>query len=236
MNEDIDFGAALEPQPEPEIMPAVVEYETQPVAAMLAQFDRQVALMAERARGIVIITDPETNKKAAEWGAQAKRLRKRLEELRKHVVEPHNKFLTAVNNFFKRYQEPLEEIERSLGRKIGAFRQLLEQERHKKQAEVEAEAKRLQKQLEDEASAAATPFEAAIVAAPVVPEVPHVTRTPDGTASQRKVWTFIIEDEGKIPREFLKVDEQKIRQAVRAGQREIPGVRIYEDYVTGFRV
>jgi hypothetical protein len=237
MSEDIDFGIPLQ-EPEVETLP-VVQFETQPVVAMLVAFKQEVSLMVERAKGIPVITNDSTNQQAVEWGAQAKKLHKRLEELRKHWVVPHNEFVKEVNNFFKIYQGPLEEVERHLGRLIGGYRQFLENERRRKEAEMVAESRRLQAQIEDQAkkdAEAGQPYEVAPLAAPVLPEVPHVTRTSEGSASQRKEWTFEIEDESKVPREYLMVDERKLRQAVKGGVREIPGVKIFEQFITGFRV
>jgi hypothetical protein len=73
------------------------------------------------------------------------------------------------------------------------------------------------------------------VATPVVPEVAKVTRTVEGSASQRKEWTHEILNPDEVPREYCSVDERLIRKAVKGGVREIPGVRIYEDYITSFR-
>jgi hypothetical protein len=44
-----------------------------------------------------------------------------------------------------------------------------------------------------------------------------------------KVWTFEITDETLVPRAYLCLDEKKIREAVTAGTRDIPGVRIFQD-------
>lgn len=44
-----------------------------------------------------------------------------------------------------------------------------------------------------------------------------------------KRWVFEIKNAGLIPREYLQVDEKKIRDAIAAGTRDIPGVRIYQD-------
>ena len=44
----------------------------------------------------------------------------------------------------------------------------------------------------------------------------------------RKVWTFEVLDETKLPREYTQPDEAAIRKAVAAGVRQIEGVRIYE--------
>lgn len=46
-------------------------------------------------------------------------------------------------------------------------------------------------------------------------------------ASVSMVWDFEIIDKAQIPLEFLKVDETAIRNAIRAGEREISGVKIF---------
>ena len=47
-------------------------------------------------------------------------------------------------------------------------------------------------------------------------------------ASVSMVWDFEIIDKAQIPLEFLKVDETAIRNAIRAGQRDINGVKIFQ--------
>lgn len=47
-------------------------------------------------------------------------------------------------------------------------------------------------------------------------------------ASISMVWDFEIIDKAQIPLEFLKVDETAIRNAIRAGEREISGVKIFQ--------
>ena len=73
------------------------------------------------------------------------------------------------------------------------------------------------------------------VVAPVVQEAAKVTRTESGSASQRKVWTFEIINEKAVPAEYRIIDEQLIKDAVRMGTRDIPGVRIFEETKVVFR-
>lgn len=47
-------------------------------------------------------------------------------------------------------------------------------------------------------------------------------------ASVSMVWDFEIIDKAQIPLEFLKVDETAIRNAIRAGERNINGVKIFQ--------
>ena len=60
---------------------------------------------------------------------------------------------------------------------------------------------------------------------PLVPEI----RKKIGGIGSRLRWTFKVLDEKKIPRKYLLVDYPKIRQSLRIGIREIPGLEIYKE-------
>ncbi len=53
-------------------------------------------------------------------------------------------------------------------------------------------------------------------------------KTTGGSFTVKKVWTGEVADESKVPREYMAVDQKKINAAVKAGVRDIPGVRIFE--------
>lgn len=94
-----------------------------------------------------------------------------------------------------------------------------------------AEAERLRAQavrVEERAADKAETFEtrASQVVAPVAQQAaPKV-----GGISVPKVWIFEITDAALVPREYLVVDEKKIRGVVQAlkGATSIPGVRVFE--------
>ena len=50
----------------------------------------------------------------------------------------------------------------------------------------------------------------------------------DGVATKKSTWEFEIEDFSKIPREYLTLDEKKVKDKIKKGIREISGLRIYE--------
>jgi septal ring factor EnvC (AmiA/AmiB activator) len=113
-------------------------------------------------------------------------------------------------------------------------------ERGAKKAEMEALAKkaeeeRLEAIRKAEEEAKKNEVVAPTVVSPVVQEAPKVTRTEAGSASQRKVWTFEVVNQGEVPREYMSVDVAKIREAVKMGTRSISGVRIFEETKTVFR-
>ena len=71
------------------------------------------------------------------------------------------------------------------------------------------------------------------VEAPTVPEIVEPeestsVRTAEGTAYLQNRWTFELEDLAMVPADFLMLDEKKVRAAIKAGVREIPGLKIFE--------
>lgn len=48
------------------------------------------------------------------------------------------------------------------------------------------------------------------------------------TKGVTKTWTFDLEDLSEVPREYLVLDETKVRAAIKEGARHIPGIRIYQ--------
>ena len=60
-----------------------------------------------------------------------------------------------------------------------------------------------------------------------VPQTTQPLKVTDSTRT-RKRWTFEIEDETKIPREFLAINSVKINEAIRNGARNIEGLKIFQ--------
>lgn len=113
--------------------------------------------------------------------------------------------------------------------------------------QTEAEDRRLQEAVQLEAAGdrdGAERMIAAPVAAPVVtPATVFVPRPPIAAppkvegVSFRTEFDFRIVDESRIPREYLAVDEKKIRGVVKAlrQQARIPGVEVFERRVSSVR-
>jgi len=244
----VDWGAALtgpkgpeEPEVmEPEIMGPMdlVKFDTQPAALIVVRFKAEVKILTDQAALIRVIKDNETNKLAVEMGLQAKKLAVRLEKIRKDFVEPHNLYLKEINNFFHEVADPLTAIVHDLGRKTASYRQLLENERLKQEAAEAKARKDLQDKLDKEAAEATKKgegFKAVTILAPVTAPVPTVTRTEEGSASQRKKWVCKIVDPTKIPFEYCRPDQRLLDESVRNGVRAIPGCEIYQEFITQFR-
>jgi hypothetical protein len=168
--------------------------------------------------------------------ARIKTAMKKLVSVRKRMTDPLDQSRSEIMNFFR---DPLVKLETAEAAVKGAMLDYnAAQERLQREAQQkadEAARKQREKLLEQarKADAAGKAEKAALLevraethAAPViqreVPKFPGV-----GT---RTVWDFQIDDEAKVPREYLTVDEVKIRKIVQAmkGDAKIPGVRVFE--------
>jgi hypothetical protein len=66
-------------------------------------------------------------------------------------------------------------------------------------------------------------------AAPVAMPAATYVSAPSKIKGQTKSWTFEITNAAAVPREYLIVDSVKIREAMRSGVRDIPGVRFFQE-------
>lgn len=63
-----------------------------------------------------------------------------------------------------------------------------------------------------------------------------VMEVDDGKLSQITTWTYELEDLSKVPLEFLALDEKKVKEKIKKGIREIPGLKIFEKTNVTMRV
>jgi len=171
---------------------------------------------------------------------------KDLETLRKDAVAPLDAQRKAIQALFSSVAEPLEKAKRALQSQMGAWqaaenaRIRREQDEARKNVEAamiaEAAAKAAimtaAEEKVDEAVAAANAAEAARTKAEwteaYVPPERHGLKSAAGSTYFRAEWTFEVCDAAAVPRAYCAPDEKAIRAAVKAGVRDIAGVRIYQ--------
>lgn len=174
---------------------------------------------------------------AAEHLRSVKTAQKRVEAMRTEITDPLNQSLKAANNLFRTPGDKLATAERQIKSKLGAYQDEQDRKQRMEQDKADAEAKKERERIEELArkaresgrAAAADKHEAraeAVVAPVVQRDVPKVA----GVASTT-VWKFEVTNPALIPREYLSVDEQKIRRYVTAMKADgrIAGVRIYSE-------
>ena len=219
------------------------------------RFDRlsSEADIVQRRLGALVLRTQEDASRCNDDLGDLKKILIQIEDTRTEQVQPLNEQVGAINGAWRPIRTKLEEIEKAAKRKLGAFlqaerervareqaearRRQEEAQRKEQEALARAEAAKNSKAREKamaQANAASQALMEARAAEPMA--APTGLKTDLATTSTRMRWAFQVADAAKVPREFLCVDEKKIRAAVAQGAREIPGISIYEEETLATRV
>jgi hypothetical protein len=205
--------------------------------------DPQVRELTAEAQSLVALAGSYAVANAEEYAAAGEDLKRvkgakdRLERLRKSMTQPIDAAKKAIMDFFRGPSDQLDRAESQIKRSMIAFSNEQDRLRREEQARAEESARKERLRLEAQANkaeasgkvekAAALQQRAATVVAPVI------ERTPPKVigVSTREVWKFEVTDPAQVPREYLTVDESKIRRVVGAlkGDTKIAGVRVWSE-------
>lgn len=172
---------------------------------------------------------------------------KQAEEERKRLVKPFNDGVAQINARFKSITLPLQDAVGMLKDKMLTFQRAAErkaeeerQRRQREQDEIDRkererkaaeEAQNLKEATDGEEQDRAAP--PARIEEPPPPAVassfkPSTYGQTGAISTVKKVWKHELADISQVPAQYLLLDTVKVNQAVRAGIREIPGVRIFQ--------
>lgn len=181
----------------------------------IVKIQNQNKPVIRKAEALVIkVSDDET---AAYGILQAIKGRQKIvEDMRTAITKPMNKSLKEVNALFKTLSEPLKTADGIIREKILDFRAKREEAAAKRQAKLEAKAEVAEEAGDDEKA-----MELSEKAEEVEANV--------GESTVSKRWTFEIVDINKVPRDYLIVAFPVVNAAIRNGERNIPGLRIYQE-------
>lgn len=184
------------------------------------------------------ISTTEDLEAAAELFSDLKRERDDHERARVAEKEPHLEAGRAVDARWKPVLTTLDSAAAAIASKIKAFKAEMdrkaEEEQRRLRAQQERERARLAKQAEKaEARGLTETADALIREAETMQPAIVTSAMPPRTAGLQLAdnWTFVVEDEGLLPREYLVPDLVAIRRTVKAlkGRTAIPGVRVFNE-------
>ncbi len=206
----------------------------------------------------IAVKSAEQSAVAITTAKQVKEYAKKIEDRRKAIVKPLNDMVDRVNAYAKEIKAPLDQAEAHIKGELLSWERELEKKRREEFEKAEAERKRLEAEAQLKMAAEREAAETvAMFAAPETAnlskavieaeearvqkelEKAHADKVADINANKvsgvRKTWTFEIRDAASVPRDFLSVDEKKIREAIRLGVREIQGINIYQETSVAIR-
>lgn len=191
---------------------------------------------------LIMLKETARTLEAAREGMKAPHLAagRRVDGFFKPLIDTATKVAGEVGSYLltiRREQERIVDAERARIQKENEARErealeAVRRDREAADAKAKAEAEAAgftPAEVKDWTAAAVADVPAVIIQQEVIPApVPNAVRSSVGSSVLTRRWTFEITEAADIPIDFLTVDEGKIRKAIAAGIRTIPGVRIYQ--------
>jgi len=179
----------------------------------MASESKSVAEVCTQAMALVV-EDEASHELAAEATRYAKAQIKLLEDKRKSVTQPLLAVKREIDSWFKPVVAQWQEAERDLKAKMLGYVKKVQEANRQAAA----------------AAAAAETSEEAVTALQAIADKPQVK----GVHSVKR-WTYEVIDVTSVPEQYLAVDHEEVTAAIKAGTREIPGLRIYQDETLAIR-
>lgn len=183
------------------------------VKGQLAMYDVQVDKVVMMANQIKV-SDSIGAERALEFAGEARKIKKRIEGTRLKITEPYRDFVSEINATAKRYTERLDAVSTAIEAKLTTWKQ----EEAKKAAEIDL-------------SASLENGDALILATTDTSKI----NVANCSAYDRDVWKYEVADIFQVPIDYLEVNQNSVKLAIKNGLRNIPGLRIYKETVTQLR-
>lgn len=202
--------------------------------AEVREITEQTETLLARGMNCVVKSDGDFEVAALDL-QHVKGVLKRMTDTRMSFTRPLDASKKAIMDFFRGPEDKLARAENGIKRAMTGYQQEQERLRQEDQRRADEAARREREKLIARANKASDAGKidkaleledrASTVVAPVISrEPPKVSGV-----SMRDVWKFEVVDEQEVPRQYLSVDEGKIRKVVGALRADckIPGVRIW---------
>jgi hypothetical protein len=210
-------------------------------AIVLTESTVQVEAMESKTT-LLTVANQDAFNLAAESVQVAKRMLKELEDQRKSENRVFDVKIGENNARYQPLSMKLKALIASLDGKMSEFtrRQLAEQAAERAR-QLKAAEEAAAKKAEEETLPWLTPEVPAVVLAPAPPPIKPTTVTTEGAVAMRENWKCEVENVDLVP-EFVihpktkakvflfYVDQSALREVVRAGLHEIPGVKIWSEF------
>ena len=178
----------------------------------------QVNELVKQAYGFVIASKEE-NDKAMELKAKLKSTWKSIEEHKESITKPLNESLRNVRALFAPLEELYRNADRTIGMKLIVYKNQVDEEARKKEAQIAARVDRGTMRLDTAEKKVAD-----------LPQVQKTTHTAAGQVQFRKIKKVKIINKDLIPDEYWVLDEVAIRRDALAGKLTA-GVEVYEEEI-----
>jgi len=183
----------------------------------------------------VQVTDDVTLEEGRQLAVIGRKLEKLIEDRRKELTKPYDDEKKKIMDFVKQLVAGVNNAVEGLRGRILVYEREMERQRQEKlrqlQAEIKAKEEEAQRKLREAAKNQSVDesIEAARLNEELMLDAQREVDFAKAKSSNiRMVWTFEVTNLNEIPREFLVLNETAVRNAIKAGTREIPGINIFQ--------
>ena len=195
-----------------------------PVARFEHEINRKIKHLLRVMATVEIVNDEGDKAIVASAIREGKQLLKQVSAARKAITTPLQE---EVKHWIAKEKELVAPIEEAMQRADALIQQFNTQVAAQQQAVLdriaEEERVRLQEENNAEQVRQQSEFQRQLAVAQ------------HSTEGVRQVWTFEVQNLANVPREYLMLDDKKVRQAIRSGERSIPGLMIFQQQQTVYR-
>lgn len=214
------------------------QFDTRAILADLKVLQEKATDLVNQANAVEIKTQKE-KEEAVTISGKLNELAKAVENKCRNFVAPYQKVINAVNGPRKTITEAAKKAKKIVNQKIFQFKKQEEIDRAKQQKIIDEQSKVLEKKLK--AQADELEIEAPKVTPIKAPKASKIERSFSGASVYtRASWKCEIVDADKVPMALLDKDgkerfrlclpsQKLLNQAVKMGERNIPGCRIWQD-------
>jgi|GEM_PF-3060731 len=151
-----------------------------------------------------------------------------LKDMKRQIDEAQREVKSHADEIIMPITKAISEVEA----KILAYHKVLKEKAEVERRKQEEETRKEQERLDAERKKAEVEAKEKGEDPPVFQEPQIIIKTviePPKVKGLTTLWKYEITNEDQVPREFCSIDPGKLQAAVRAGFREIPGVRIFSE-------
>ena len=158
------------------------------------------------------VNDDESSRKILNAYSDSKFLLKEVEEIKRKICAPYKHFINLVNESYKACKYQAEISQEVITKKLSSYQDKLNQLKEIGQNDNKNTFEYLSLSIEE-----------------IVQNDQKIGSTEKTIVSHKIDKTFCVIDINLVPKEYLKVDEGKINQAIKMGVSNIPGIQIIEN-------
>ena len=180
-------------------------------------FEKEVSVYEKKANALVI--DEASIESAVVLLSETNKVADKVKAEKEKITTPLNEALRVERARWKPIEDAVTNAVATIKSKLVAYQRVAEEARVAKEANLMARVEKGTMRVDT-----------AVAKMEALPDTNAPVTTASGLIQYRTVQKLVIEDINKIPREFLVVDEVKVKAALKAGN-VVPGAKMVEEKV-----